>query len=299
MKNLSFYMRKILFILFTLYAFVGNAQYNIIGQKTQFYNGLSIPKKDTSYFKNIGDSNVVFIGLDSGFYYRVKGSAKKLLNTNDTAYVFHNYLKLSDSGIYVPYSILNNYTTRAAVNTSRDSVVYLLSVLQNSMATVATTGSYNDLSNKPTIPAAQVNADWNASTGIAQILNKPSLPSNVISGNYTPTTSSWSDLDSFHIKECQYIRVGSIVTVSGMIECYPTATGTITMGISLPVATNTNYNEKIAGTCASIEQPSTYPDAGSVSNEGFGSGRALISCTNTGGNSIKHIVFTFTYTIVP
>ena len=46
----------------------------------------------------------------------------------------------------------------------------------SSLATVATSGSYNDLSNKPTIPAAQVNADWNASSGVAQILNKPTIP---------------------------------------------------------------------------------------------------------------------------
>lgn len=42
-----------------------------------------------------------------------------------------------------------------------------------SLATVATSGSYNDLSNKPTIPAAQVNSNWNATSGVAQILNKP------------------------------------------------------------------------------------------------------------------------------
>ena len=44
------------------------------------------------------------------------------------------------------------------------------------LATVATSGSYNDLSNKPTIPAAQVNSDWNAVSGVAQILNKPTIP---------------------------------------------------------------------------------------------------------------------------
>jgi hypothetical protein len=38
-------------------------------------------------------------------------------------------------------------------------------------------GNYNDLSNKPTIPAAQVNSDWNAVSGVAQILNKPTIPS--------------------------------------------------------------------------------------------------------------------------
>lgn len=37
-------------------------------------------------------------------------------------------------------------------------------------------GDYDDLSGKPTIPAAQVNSDWNATSGKAQILNKPSIP---------------------------------------------------------------------------------------------------------------------------
>lgn len=32
------------------------------------------------------------------------------------------------------------------------------------------------IKNKPTIPAAQVNSDWNASSGVAEILNKPTIP---------------------------------------------------------------------------------------------------------------------------
>jgi len=43
------------------------------------------------------------------------------------------------------------------------------------LATVATSGSYTDLSNTPTIPAAQVNSDWNASSGVAEILHKPTI----------------------------------------------------------------------------------------------------------------------------
>ena len=78
------------------------------------------------------------------------------------------------------------------------------------LATVATSGNYNDLTNKPTIPAeqvqanwnetntsskayiqnkptipaAQVNADWNATSGTAQILNKPELATVATSGSY-------------------------------------------------------------------------------------------------------------------
>ena len=44
------------------------------------------------------------------------------------------------------------------------------------LAPVATSGQYSDLTGTPTIPAAQVNADWDATTGVAQILNKPTIP---------------------------------------------------------------------------------------------------------------------------
>ena len=53
------------------------------------------------------------------------------------------------------------------------------------LATVATTGDYTDLLNKPTIPAAQVNSDWNANSGVAQILNKPTLAAVATSGAYS------------------------------------------------------------------------------------------------------------------
>lgn len=57
-----------------------------------------------------------------------------------------------------------------------------------SLATVATTGDYDDLLNKPSIPAAQVNSDWNAVSGVAQILNKPTLAAVATSGSYNDLT---------------------------------------------------------------------------------------------------------------
>jgi len=70
----------------------------------------------------------------------------------------------------------------------------------SSLATVATSGDYDDLLNKPTIPSAQVNSDWNAVSGVAEILNKPSLATVATSGAYSDLTgtpsipSSFSDL---------------------------------------------------------------------------------------------------------
>ena len=37
-------------------------------------------------------------------------------------------------------------------------------------------GDYNSLTNKPTIPAAQINSDWNATSGLGVIFNKPTVP---------------------------------------------------------------------------------------------------------------------------
>ena len=76
-------------------------------------------------------------------------------------------------------SELGNYYTKSQVDTA-------LSAKADSadLATVATTGDYDDLLNKPTIPAAQVNSDWDAVSGVAQILNKPTLSTVATSGDY-------------------------------------------------------------------------------------------------------------------
>lgn len=65
----------------------------------------------------------------------------------------------------------------------------------SSLANVATSGNYNDLTNKPTIPAAQVNSDWDAVSGVAQILNKPSLSTVATSGNYADLNNKPSSSD--------------------------------------------------------------------------------------------------------
>jgi len=57
------------------------------------------------------------------------------------------------------------------------------------ISAVGFSNDYNDLDNKPTIPAAQVNSDWNATSGVAQILNKPTIPSSL-----PPTGNAGGDL---------------------------------------------------------------------------------------------------------
>lgn len=57
------------------------------------------------------------------------------------------------------------------------------------ISAVGFSNDYNDLSNLPTIPAAQVNSDWNATSGVAEILNKPTIPTSL-----PPTGNAGGDL---------------------------------------------------------------------------------------------------------
>lgn len=85
-----------------------------------------------------------------------------------------------------------------------------------SLATVATSGAYADLSGKPTIPSAQVNSDWNAVSGVAQILNKPT---NFVSPSFTIPTfnSSIASTQLSTTRACyvQYSYPTSMTTIIG------------------------------------------------------------------------------------
>lgn len=71
------------------------------------------------------------------------------------------------------------------------------------LATVATSGSYLDLTNRPTIPAAQVQSDWNATAGLGVILNKPTIP--------TTTTQIAEGTNLYHTDA----RVQTYLTANG------------------------------------------------------------------------------------
>ena len=138
------------------------------------------------------------------------------------------------------------------------------------LATVATSGSYNDLSDKPTIPTVpvqdvevngssvvdesgvakvtvptktsdltndsgfitasqvpeQVNSDWNASSGVAQILNKPNLAAVATSGSYNDLT----DKPTIPTVPVEDVRVNGTSVVSNKIAdvTVPTKTSDLT-----------------------------------------------------------------------
>ena len=76
------------------------------------------------------------------------------------------------------------------------------------------TGSSVEWENFPSIPNAQVNADWSAGSGVAQILNKPVLATVATSGSYTdllntptiPSAQIQSDWNQTQTGYADYIK---------------------------------------------------------------------------------------------
>lgn len=94
------------------------------------------------------------------------------------------------SQYYTKTEVDNTFLTKAVFDVKEEVISDALNQLDedkvdaSDLATVATSGSYNDLTNTPTIPAAQVQSDWNAVSGMGEILNKPDLTAYMSKSEY-------------------------------------------------------------------------------------------------------------------
>lgn len=117
------------------------------------------------------------------------------------------------------------------------------------LAEVARSGSYNDLTDKPTIPAAQVQSDWNESDTIskAYIKNKPTIPT-------VPT-----DVSAFN-NDAGYITALDVADKQDKMPIVQVASGTT----AINAAVNTYY--EVAGEVGALAITLPTPtDASKVS----------------------------------
>lgn len=136
---------------------------------------------DSSQVSYIANKPTLATVATSGAYADLSG--KPTIPTVDQVYDASS--ANAQSGVAVASAISGKQDTISDLETIRSGAAAGATAVQpSSLATVATTGSYTDLQDKPSIPAAQVNSDWNASSGVSQILNKPSLATVATSGSY-------------------------------------------------------------------------------------------------------------------
>lgn len=101
-----------------------------------------------------------------------------------------NLANVAFSGDYNDLSNTPVLGTAAYANTSdfataAEGNLATTAVQPGDLANVATTGEYSDLLNTPSIPSPQVNSDWNSTSGVSEILNKPTLSTVATTGEYS------------------------------------------------------------------------------------------------------------------
>ena len=144
----------------------------------------------------------------------------------------------------------------------------------SSLAIVATTGDYTDLLNKPTIPAAQVNSDWNANSGVEQILNKPTLGTMAVenASDYTKTSglasvATTGDYDDLLNKPTIPTVNDATLTIqkngTNVATFTANASSNVTANISVPTTTNDLTNN--SGFITSSDIPVTDVTVGGTS----------------------------------
>lgn len=111
-------------------------------------------------------------------------------------------------------------------------------------------------------------------------------------GTYTPTLTNDTNLDASTAYQCQYIRVGNVVSVSGKVDVDPTAAGALILFISLPVASDLGALEDCGGAASAVVSTECYGiAANTVSNKAQMQGLA-VTTTNHG------VWFTFQYEVI-
>lgn len=153
----------------------GNKTNQQLGIPTGTYNELT-GKPSINDVELTGNRTTADLGLFSGNYNDL---------TNKPTIFDGDYTDLAEKPTINNVELIGNRTTE---DLGLFSGAYADLTGKPALKTVATTGSYDDLIDKPTIPAAQVNADWTASSGVAEILHKPTLAAVATSGSYIDLT---------------------------------------------------------------------------------------------------------------
>lgn len=204
-----------------------------------------------------------------------------------------------DTQLPVYFTLGSGLTMSGGVlNSTASSPTWASITGKPTFATVATSGAYSDLSGLPTIPAAQIQSDWNAVSAPAAILNKPAL----FNGAYSsltgipatfapsPHTQAWSTITATPTTLAGF-GITDGVTSSALTTAlggYAT-TGALAAGLATKFNTPTGTTSQYLrgdGSLATLPAPGvgtvTSITAGAGLSGGTITGSGTISMPNTG-----------------
>lgn len=115
-------------------------------------------------------------------------------------------------------------------------------------------------------------------------------------GTYTPTATNTTNVTGCTPGAHNYMRVGSTVTVSGNVSCSSSASGDISIGISLPVASAFTTLSDLGGAGGSTLGTGVLRGIAASIAADATNDRASIASVATGAGTVGFL-YTFTYTV--
>jgi hypothetical protein len=124
------------------------------------------------------------------------------------------------------------------------------------------TSGVSEILNKPTIPAAQVNSDWNAVSGVAEILNKPTIPAAQIQSDWTQSNNVALD----YIKNKPTLTNGTVTSVGlTMPSAFSVASSPVTTSGTLAVTGAGTVSQYVRGDGSLANFPTSTGGGASLS----------------------------------
>ena len=208
---------------------------------------------ETTYYRWIVEENVGhwFLIGEEGPYYTKSETDSKFVSQertiNGKALSSNITLSASDVGAdssgsaAIAEQNAKDYTDSLASNyaTAAQGQLADTAVQPDDLATVAISGDYNDLSNLPEIPSAQIQSDWNQTDDKAldYIKNKPTIPEGVIV-DQTYNSASTNAQSGIAVAQAisgkqDILTSGSNITIENGVISATDTTYTAGVGISI------------------------------------------------------------------
>ena len=270
---------------------VNNQTGDVIVQET-LVSGTNI--KTVNNTSLLGSGNITIDSLPAQ-----SGQSGKFLTTDGT--------DASWGSISFPVSSVNNQTgavtlTASDVGALPDNTHIPADPVQADWDE-ADSSALDYIKNKPTIPAAQVNSDWNANSGVAQILNKPSIPTKASDVDAVPQLSTLPTASADNVGDIvQFVGTTTSSYTNGYFyKCVSDGQNPATYsweavevqassggGSSYTAGTGINItNDVISVTAPTLQNTATT--AGYLSIFGSNSGAGVGICGNVGSGNLGGI----------
>jgi hypothetical protein len=207
------------------------------GENISISNGDAVILDNGSMLKkgtiDAGNGGLGGIAQICGLGYEHKWEAGRLYITNSSGNIIrevsHNFTitptatdDVTKGFVQDTRWILDNGDVYLCTDPTEDNAVWELQEFEQVNSDWDATSGVAEILNKPSIPAAQVNSDWNATSGVEEILNKPTITDGTV------TSVGLTMPSAFSVTNSPITSSGDIaVTGAGLVSQYVRGDGTL------------------------------------------------------------------------